>query len=242
MKLKELKLIDFQKDQKYDFLFPIGSTEQHGPFIPFGTDTYITDYLVEQVSKEFPELIILPTLEVSRSEEHRSFYGTLWLSEETLKAVMFDICNSLKNKARNIFITSFHANEPFIKSFIENNVFDGVNIIYLEIGNEEDDKNIEKLLDGQLDDHAGNTEISNMLVIDKKLVKSPSKDYPKSIVENPFETDNLIEKCPNGIADNHPQWIIDETIGKKILDIYVARMIKNLKTHPKNKNFSFLKK
>ena len=241
MKLKELKLTDFQKDQKYDFLFPIGSTEQHGPFIPFGTDTYITDYLVEQVSKEFPELIILPTLEVSRSEEHKGFNGTLWLSEKTLKAVMFDICNSLKDKARNIFITSFHANEPFIKNFIENNVFDGVNIIYLEITNEEDDKIIEKILGGQLDGHAGNTEISNMLVIDKKLVKLPSNDYPKSIVENPFETDNLIEKCPNGIADNHPQWIIDETIGKRILDIYVGRMIENLKTHPKNKSFSFLK-
>lgn len=68
MKLKELKATYFQKDKKYDFLFPIGSTEQHGLFIPFGTDTYITDYLVKQVSKEFPKMIILPTLEVSRAQ------------------------------------------------------------------------------------------------------------------------------------------------------------------------------
>jgi creatinine amidohydrolase len=241
MKLKELKATHFQANQKYDFLFPIGSTEQHGPFIPFGTDTYITDYLVEQVSKEFPELIILPTLEVSRSQEHKGFYGTLWLKEETLKSVIFDICNSLKDRARNIFITSFHANEAYINNFIRINEFEGVNIIHLEIINEEDDKNIEKILGGQLDGHAGNTEISNMLVIDKRLVKLPSSDYLKSIVENPFETDNLIEKCPNGIADNNPQWVIDENIGKRILDIYASRMIKNLKTHPKNKSFSFLK-
>ena len=39
MKLKELNITDFQEDQKYDFIFPIGATEQHGPFISFGTDT-----------------------------------------------------------------------------------------------------------------------------------------------------------------------------------------------------------
>lgn len=127
MKLKELKATDFQDDQKYDF-FSIGATEQHGPFLPFGTDTYITDYLAEQVSKEFPELVILPTLEVSRSKEHRGFYGTLWLSEETLKSVIFDICNSIKERARNIFITSFHFNDPYIENFIENTRFDGVNM------------------------------------------------------------------------------------------------------------------
>lgn len=230
MKLKELKATDFQEGQKYDFLFPIGSTEQHGPFIPFGTDTYITDYLVEQVSKEFPELIILPTLEVSRSQEHRGFYGSLWLSEETLKAVMFDICNALKDRAKNIFIISFHYNDPYIKSFIENNKFDGINIIYLEITHDKDDEHIENnILKGKFDGHAGNSEISNMLVIDEKLVHIPPIDYPKSNVNNPFETDNLIEKCPDGIVDNHPEWRVNKDIGKNILEIYVTRVIKNLK-------------
>jgi len=68
-----------------------------------------------------------------------------------------------------------------------------------------------------------------MLIIDEKLVKVPSKDYPKTKVENPFETDNLFEKCPNGIADNHPDWITNKDIGKKILDIYEKRIIKNIK-------------
>lgn len=232
MKLKEIKVTDFQEGQKFDFLFPIGSTEQHGPFIPFGTDTYITDYLVEKVSKDFPELIILPTLEVSRSEEHRGFYGSLWLSEETLKAVMFDICNSLKDRAQYIFIMSFQFNDPYIKDFIQNNKFDGVNVSHLSIANDKDDEYIEKyILDGELDGHAGNSEISNMLVINEDLVKIPPKDYPKTKVNNPFETDNLIEKCPNGIADNNPEWRVNKDIGKKILDIYVSRVIKNLKKH-----------
>lgn len=232
MKLKELKATDFQDDQKYNFLFPIGATEQHGPFLPFGTDTYITDYLVEQISKEFPGLVILPTLEVSRSEEHRGFYGTLWLSEETLKSVIFDICNSIKERARNIFITSFHFNDPYIEDFIENTKFDGVNIVHLQITDDEDDKYIEaNILHGEFDGHAGNTEISNILVIEEKLVKLPTENDQKYRVENPFETDNLIEKCPNGIVDNHPEWLTNKDIGQRILDIYVTRMIKNLEKH-----------
>ena len=234
MKLKQLKNSDFRKDHKYDFLFPIGSTEQHGPFIPFGTDTYITDYLVEQISKAYPELIILPTLEYSRSQEHRGFYGTIWLTEETLAKVMFDICQSLKDQTKNIFITSFHANDSVIKKFIDNNSFGDTKIVYLEVANEEDDKNITDILGGPLDDHAGNSEISNMLVIDKALVKLPTQDYPKSRVDNPWKTDNLIDKCPNGIADNHPQWNVDSSNGKRILDIYVNRMTKNLKNYLPN--------
>ncbi len=239
MKLKELKTTDFQEGKKYDFLFPIGSTEQHGPFIPFGTDTYITDYVAEEISKEFPELIILPTLEVSKSQEHKGAYGTLWLTEETMKAVMFDICNSLKDRARNIFIYSCHGGNYFpIKNFIAENNFNGVNIIHVEariLGPREskdsqDDEYIEKnILNGPLDRHAGNSEISNMLVIDEKLVKLPPKDYKKTKVENPFATDNLVEKCPNGVVDDHPEWITNKDVGKKILDVYVARMIQNLK-------------
>jgi len=231
MKLKELKATYFRPDKKHDSLFPIGSTEQHGPFIPFGTDSYITDYLIEQSTKEFPELIVLPTLEISRSEEHRGFYGTVWLSEETLRATMSDVCSSLKKQARNIFITSFHANDKVIDEFIKDGSFVSVNLIHLEITNEEDDKKIQKIIGGEIDDHAGNTEISNMLVIDEKLVKIPSDDYPKYRVENPFATNNIIETCPKGIADNHSRWVISKEIGKRILNIYTSRMVNNLKPY-----------
>ena len=232
MKLKELKITDFQEGERYDFLFPIGATEQHGPFIPFGTDTYITDYIIEKVAEQFSQIIVLPTLEVSRSQEHRGFYGTLWLSEETLERVMFDVCNSLKEKAKTIFIYSFHANNVYINKFIQKYSFENVKIICLNESTDEDCEYIEKnILHGALDGHAGNSEISNMLVINKKLVKIPPKEYPKFQIENHFETDNLIEKSQNGIADNHPEWKINKQIGQKILDIYVQRISKNIKEY-----------
>ena len=229
MKLKELKATDFKEDQKYNFIFPIGATEQHGSFIPFGTDTYITDYLVERVSGTFPEIVILPTLEYSRSQEHRGFYGTIWLSEETLEGVLSDVCNSTAPKARNIFLTSFHANDAVIQKFIKNS--DLKNVVHLEIFNEADDDHIRNILDGPIDEHAGNSEISNMLFIDKDLVEIPPSDFPKSQMSDPWKTDNLVEKCPNGIADNHPKWVTNPKRGKAILDIYAQRMVKNLKSY-----------
>lgn len=233
MKLKDLKKTYFQKENKYNFIIPIGATEQHGPFLPFGTDTYITDYLVNQVEKQFPEIIVLPTLEYSRSREHSGFYGTVWLSEETLEKVLFDICSSLKDKASNIFITSFHANDQVIKNFIVKykNDFTKVNIVLLEMCDDEDFKEIEALLNGPLDEHAGNTEISNMLVIDEKLVDIPSPDYSKNEIIDPWSTGKLADKSADGIADNHPKWIVDRRIGEKILDIYTRRAIFNLEKY-----------
>jgi len=45
------------------------------------------------------------------------------------------------------------------------------------------------------------------------------------------KTDNMIEICPNGIADNHPDWVVNKEIGQKSLDIYTGRMIKNLEIY-----------
>lgn len=224
---------DLSRDAKYNFIVPIGSLEQHGPFAPFGTDTYINDYLVDQVEKQFPELVILPTLEFSRAQEHRGFFGTVYLSKDTFSRVLFDICNSLFNGADHIFITSFHYNDPYIQKFIKEHSksFSPAKIVHLEIFNEDDDKQIEAMLGGPVDDHAGNTEISNMLVIDESTVITPQNDDKKTFIENPFESDNLAEKSSNGVADNHPNWVVNKQIGQKSLNLYVERMVHNIKKH-----------
>lgn len=233
MRLKRMKYTDLVGDQKYDFIVPIGSLEQHGPFAPFGTDTYITDYLVDQVEKQFPELIILPTLEFSRAQEHRGFFGTVYLTEKTLAQVMFDICNSIFKMTNHIFITSFHYNDPYIRKFIKekSDFFQPAKVVHLEMCNDEDEQKLIEMLDGPSDSHAGNTEISNILVIDETTTILPRKNDKKSFIEDAFETDNIVEKSPNGIADNHPEWIVNKKIGQKSLDLYAGRMIRNLKNY-----------
>lgn len=227
MYLKELSKEYFTDRKECVFVFPVGATEQHGPFLPFGTDTYITDYIVDKIEKKFPELIVLPTLEVSRSREHRGYYGTLWLEEDTLKQVLLDICTSLQAQAKTICLLSFHANDAVFESFIKSHGLD-CTVVHIDMIHDDDDTQIEALLDGPVDDHAGNSEISNMLALQPNLVTVPDNNYPKVIIKEPWHTGNLADISKNGIADNHRSWNVDKIKGQKILDIYAARAITNI--------------
>ena len=230
MRLKKMRYPDLSGENKFNFIIPMGSLEQHGPFAPFGTDTYILDHIISEVEKKVPDLVILPTLEYSRSQEHRGFFGTVYLKEETVEKVLFDVCNSLYKKAEYIFITSFHHVDFLIDKFIKekSDNFQPAKIINLQMCNKEDEKKIVEMLNGPIDGHAGNTEISNMLIIDESTVVMPTENDKKNFVENAFGTDHIAEKSSNGIADNHPKWVVNKEIGKKTLDIYVERMVQNL--------------
>jgi creatinine amidohydrolase len=74
-------------------LFPTGSTEQHGPHLPLGTDHLAAQALARSLDRE--DAVVLPTLPVGVSDHHRQFHGTLtvapdtfrWFVEETLASV-----------------------------------------------------------------------------------------------------------------------------------------------------------
>jgi len=53
MRLSKMKSGEFSRNDKYNFVLPIGATEQHGPYAPFGTDTYIINYLIDQIENNF---------------------------------------------------------------------------------------------------------------------------------------------------------------------------------------------
>jgi hypothetical protein len=134
----------------------------------------------------------------------------------------------LKLLLQRYLFTSFHANDEVINEFIKENSF-SCELFNLGLSNVDDVSEIENLLSGPVDDHAGNSEISNMLVINSDLVQIPNANYPKNVVIDPFKSDNLAEFCPDGIADNHTKWIVNENVGQKIRDIYVKRATLNLK-------------
>jgi creatinine amidohydrolase len=221
-----MKSREFDRNSKYDFILPLGATEQHGPYAPFGTDTYIINYLVDQIEKEFPDIIIMPTIEYSLSEEHRCFFGTVYVSEQTMTNLLHEVCSSIYKRANTIYITCFHYISDFLDQFIKEKSehFKPAKLIHLVPETEEDEARIEQMLGGPVDEHAGNTEISNMLVIDSGLVRIPTDNSEKTQIDNPFGTGNLAEKSKNGFADNHPEWIVNEKIGYKSLEIYAERM------------------
>ncbi|WP_248895638.1 creatininase family protein [Haloplanus halobius] len=77
-------------------LLPVGSTEQHGPHAPLGTDAYHAEAVAEAgADRHASDVAVAPTVSVGVAEEHRSFDGTLWVSPDTFRSYVRDVVGSL---------------------------------------------------------------------------------------------------------------------------------------------------
>jgi creatinine amidohydrolase/Fe(II)-dependent formamide hydrolase-like protein len=229
MFLENIKTTDFDPNRKYTFVIPMGATEQHGPFLPTGTDSFLMDCIIRDCEGFFPNIVFLPTLRVTCSEEHEGFPGSVWISTDTMKRILVDICHSLRPYAKTIAFASFHGgNLKFLDSFVlerEMN-YEGVKLLHIPVGSEEAEKKMCELLDGPTDAHAGNVEISMMLSEKESLVDVPSPSYKKSIIKDAFGTNHIKDFSDDGIADNHPAWIVSKENGKMFTE-WIVEDFKN---------------
>lgn len=72
-----------------------GSMEQHGPHLPFQTDTLLGTVLAEAVGARLDKVIVGPTIPFGVSEHHMAFPGTITLDAPTFKAVVRQYVASL---------------------------------------------------------------------------------------------------------------------------------------------------
>lgn len=90
-------------------IVPLGATEQHGPHLPFATDTLVADALAARLAARLGDAVALPALAVGCSREHMAFPGTLDLAPETLVAVLRDVLRSLaRHGVEQAFVFSAH--------------------------------------------------------------------------------------------------------------------------------------
>ncbi|MGW0140873.1 creatininase family protein [Streptomyces calvus] len=76
-------------------VLPVGSFEQHGPFLPLATDTLVACAIAREIADAYP-VHLLPPVTISCSHEHAAWPGTVSLSSLTLHAVVRDIADSLR--------------------------------------------------------------------------------------------------------------------------------------------------
>ncbi len=75
-------------------LLPIGAVEQHGPHLPLAVDHVIaheTATAVVDAVGDALDVWQLPTLSISKSNEHAWSPGTLWYSAETMMSILRDL-------------------------------------------------------------------------------------------------------------------------------------------------------
>lgn len=95
--LHEMAWIDIKTLDKEStvFLFPVGSTEQHGPQNPLGTDFLIAQYIARKVAENSEIAFCLPTLPIGVASHHRNFAGTLWLKPHTFESMVKEVIHSV---------------------------------------------------------------------------------------------------------------------------------------------------
>jgi len=75
-------------------LVPIGSTEQHGPHLPEGTDHFIAEAFASAAA-EATTACRTPTIPVGVSDHHRQFHGTLSVGPDAFRAYIAELTRSL---------------------------------------------------------------------------------------------------------------------------------------------------
>ena len=125
MRLADVTWTDV-RDADVDVAFvPIGSTEQHGPHAPLGTDTLTAVAVAEAAATAYGsgdgepaaavesddrdgdadegrgdggergDAVVTPAVPIGVSEEHRAFDGTMWVRPDSFRAYVTDAAASL---------------------------------------------------------------------------------------------------------------------------------------------------
>lgn len=97
-------------------VLPIGATEQHGPHLPLGTDTFLAVEMAARLAERI-DAIVLPALPVSYSWVWKDIPGTLWVSVELLKEWVKEIARNLARHGIDVLvlISGHGANQSALK-------------------------------------------------------------------------------------------------------------------------------
>lgn len=129
MHLSERSWTDVSEAAADVALLPVGSTEQHGPHAPLGTDTLLAEAVASRgADRSEYDSVIAPALPIGVAEEHRRFAGTLWLSPETFRSMVMETITSLAHHGwmRVIVVNGHGGNVPALRETCERVTRDGL--------------------------------------------------------------------------------------------------------------------
>lgn len=209
--------------------FPVGSFEQHGPHGPYGTDTYIAEYITRILSNK-TGIPYLPSVNFGCSDVHQEYKGTITISEKAYIAYLSDVFKSLiKERYKNVLVMNGHGGNIKCLNDLSKHFDEKIKIKIINwwiIGREYFDefKHDER-------HHAGAEEISVLMYFMSNIVDDNSfKDTPV-LDYNPYQIKKISQLTPTGsigtvttASANRGAKYIPELIDK-IIEIYELRSL-----------------
>lgn len=167
-----------KQHERFILLFPIGSTESHGPHCPIGTDSMVALEVSLLTAQKLHgmgyEAYVLPPLAYTVAECARDFPGTVSISEQTECALIAGVCLQLiRHGMKRICIVNNHGEPGNVRA-----IYDAMKTVYEETGvqllfpNKLRKKYVVRLPEAfqKGETHADRYETSLMLAIDSSLV------------------------------------------------------------------------
>jgi creatinine amidohydrolase len=228
-------------------LFPIGATEQHGPHLPTGTDSFAVEHLAraaaQAVSDRIP-IVVAPTLPFGSSHHHLPFGGTMSLGTETFYRVVLDLAESLiVGGFRRIMILNSHGgNNELIQCVARDLALKHpAHLAAVSYWAPAWDALVDREAHrhGRVPGHAGAFETSLMLALRPELVREPRPHRDGAIGSDPRRSwppvrielhgawqqiDGYSDSPDRGSAERGRAYLeaIVESIGQSLIEFYTA--------------------
>jgi creatinine amidohydrolase len=208
-------------------LVPVGSTEQHGPHLPAGTDTQVADAVAGAVAGLLPAgagALIGPAIGYGASGEHEQFPGTVSIGHAALELVLVELGRSACRWAgRLLFVNGHGGNLPTLDRAVGLLRSEGRNAAWVGCG-----------LPGA-DPHAGGFETALLLALDPSWVRTelaePGVREPLARLLPRLRTEGVRAVSPNGVLGDPTG--ADAATGRALLDDLVGDVLARvLRWHP----------
>jgi mycofactocin precursor peptide peptidase len=170
---------------------PVGSTEQHGPHLPLGTDSVVAVALAERLAAARADVVVAPLLPYGSAGEHAGFAGTLSIGAAALELVLVELVRSADVFAGVVLVSGHGGNAAPLAAAVARLQAEGRCVLAWS----------PRIPGG--DAHAGRTETSLLLALAPGRVRlaaaEPGEVRPLAAVIGELRRAGVAAVSPNGV-------------------------------------------
>jgi creatinine amidohydrolase len=217
-------------DDKTIAVLPVGSFEQHGPSLPLTTDTLIACEIARRAAEAY-DLMLLPPICFSCSQEHASFPGTVSMSATTLATVVEEVRSDLDRAGfRRLIVVNGHGGNSVLTNVVQTANSRGHSMLlyptsyHWAIAREA----AGCLTTNHQDMHAGEAETSILLAMSPELVREGWQDQDHEADDRSLLTLlGIASYTENGVIGRPSLANADK--GRGLLDSLIAQLAEPVK-------------